>query len=94
MAISHHDEFDMQILVAFIFCVCDQLRAAFGNMRFGKYLHMKGEGADEGVRREKTSKKAAKAVKYVGMHSKTPKNVTIKDTAYIIYIQRETEQPW
>lgn len=68
-----------------MYVISSELRLA--NMRFGKYLHMKGEGAEEeGVRREKTSKKAAKTVKYVGMHSKTPKNVTIKDTAYIIYI--------
>lgn len=34
-------------------------------MHFGKYLHMKGEGADEG--------EAATTVKYVGMHSKHQK---------------------
>ncbi len=61
----------------------------FGNMHFGKHLHMKG---DKGVRRKK-HRKAAKTVKYVGMHSKHQKHYhCIKDTAYIIY--REKLSNW
>ncbi len=50
---------------------------------------MKG---DKGVRRKK-HRKAAKTVKYVGMHSKHQKHYhCIKDTAYIIY--REKLSNW